>query len=226
MEAIGQTGQAIGILAKDGIVLASEKRITTKLLESMISSEKTYKIDEHICCAVAGLASDANLLINYCRLSAQRYLLRYDQPIPVEQLLQQVCDLKQGYTQYGGAFVCFVTRSSVIRGRCRFSYRRWRIGLRPFGASFIFAGWDRHFGFQLYQSDPSGNYGGWKATAIGGHSGPAQSILKTEWKDSLSLEEAQQLAIKVMTKTLDSTTLSSEKRALRVCVRAAGRCGY
>ena len=28
-------------------------------------------------------------------------------------------------------------------------------------------GWDPHFGFQLYQSDPSGNYGGWKATCIG-----------------------------------------------------------
>ena len=28
-------------------------------------------------------------------------------------------------------------------------------------------GWDPHYGFQLYQSDPSGNYGGWKATCIG-----------------------------------------------------------
>ena len=40
-------------------------------------------------------------------------------------------------------------------------------GLRPFGVSFLFTGWDEHHGFQLYQSDPSGNYGGWKATAIG-----------------------------------------------------------
>ena len=23
-------------------------------------------------------------------------------------------------------------------------------GLRPFGVSFLFAGWDKHFGFQLY----------------------------------------------------------------------------
>lgn len=28
-------------------------------------------------------------------------------------------------------------------------------------------GWDNHYGYQLYQSDPSGNYGGWKATCIG-----------------------------------------------------------
>jgi len=31
-------------------------------------------------------------------------------------------------------------------------------------------GWDSHYGFQLYQSDPSGNYCGWKATCIGTNS--------------------------------------------------------
>ena len=40
-------------------------------------------------------------------------------------------------------------------------------GLRPFGVSFLYAGWDRHHGFQLYHSDPSGNYAGWRATCIG-----------------------------------------------------------
>lgn len=40
-------------------------------------------------------------------------------------------------------------------------------GLRPYGVSFLFGGWDKHRKFQLYHSDPSGNFGGWKATAIG-----------------------------------------------------------
>lgn len=45
------------------------------------------------------------------------------------------------------------------------------IGLRPFGVSFLFAGWDAHQGFQLYQSDPSGNFTGWKATCMGANNG-------------------------------------------------------
>lgn len=61
--------------------------------------------------------------------------------MPVEQVVKSVCNYKQAYTQYGG--------------------------LRPFGTAFLFAGWDSHFGFQLYQTDPSGNYSGWKATVIG-----------------------------------------------------------
>lgn len=48
-----------------------------------------------------------------------------------------------------------------------FSATSLSAGLRPFGVSILYMGWDPHFGFQLYQSDPSGNYGGWKATCIG-----------------------------------------------------------
>jgi len=44
------------------------------------------------------------------------------------------------------------------------------IGKRPFGVSILYMGWDSHYGFQLYQSDPSGNYCGWKATCIGTNS--------------------------------------------------------
>eukprot|EP00741_Cyanophora_paradoxa_P017428 tig00020965_g16837.t1 len=185
MEAISHAGAALGILATDGIVLAAEKKITSPLLDPSKSSEKMYKIDEHIACAVAGITSDANILVNYSRLAAQRYTFAYQEPMPVEQLLQQVSDLKQGYTQYGGQ--------------------------RPFGVSFLFGGWDRHYGFQLYQSDPSGNYGGWKATAIGANNSAAQSILRTDYKADMSLKDALQLAVKIMSKTMDSTSLTAEK---------------
>lgn len=39
-------------------------------------------------------------------------------------------------------------------------------------------GWDSHYGFQLYQSDPSGNYCGWKATCIGTNSAVCFKIIK------------------------------------------------
>ena len=85
-------------------------------------------------------------------------------------------------------------------------------GLRPFGVSLLYMGYDKNFGFQLYQSDPSGNYGGWYATCIGQNNQAAQSILKQDYKEDCSLDEALLLAVKVFAKTLDSTTLTSEKR--------------
>ena len=136
-------------------------------------------------CAVAGMTADANILINYARQAAQRYLLTYNEDIPCEQLVRRLCDLKQGYTQHGG--------------------------LRPFGVSFIYAGYDPHRQFQLYQSNPSGNYGGWKATSVGANNASAQSLLKQDYKEDCDLKEACGLAVKVLSKTMDSTKLSSEK---------------
>lgn len=144
-------------------------------------------------CSVAGITSDANVLTNELRVIAQRYQLNYGEPMPCEQLVSYLCDIKQAYTQYGGK--------------------------RPFGVSILYMGWDKHYGYQLYQSDPSGNYGGWKATCIGNNAGAAVSILKQELNEErISLAEAQDLAVKVLSKSLDMTKLTSEKgeeRALR-----------
>jgi 20S proteasome alpha/beta subunit len=103
MSAIDQSGLAVGILTRDGVVLAAEKRMASKLLDTGKAAEKMYKIDDHIAVAVAGITSDANILVNHCRVSAQQYLFRSDEPVPLENLLMTLCDTKQGYTQYGGA---------------------------------------------------------------------------------------------------------------------------
>lgn len=47
LEAISHAGTALGILAKDGIVLAAEKKVTSKLLEQDTSAEKLYTLNEY-----------------------------------------------------------------------------------------------------------------------------------------------------------------------------------
>jgi len=194
MEAISHAGTAIGILASDGIVIAAEKKLTSKLLEPTKSSEKMYMIDDHVAVAVAGITADANILINQARLHAQRYRFAFQEPQPVEQLVQSLCDEKQAYTQYGG--------------------------LRPFGVSMLYAGWDKTHGFQLYQSDPSGNYNGWRATCIGANNQSATSLMKQEYKEEIiPLDQALQLAMKVLTKTCDATSLTPDKFDLATLTR-------
>ena len=148
------------------------------------------------------------------RLIAQRYQLQYQEPIPCENLVSNLCNVKQAYTQFGGK--------------------------RPFGVSILYMGWDKQFGYQLYQSDPSGNYGGWKATCIGNNNQvdnifnivklvnlkllkfytfikTAISILKQEYKiGETKLTDALKLAIKILNKTLDTTKLTSEKSKINI----------
>ena len=58
--------------------------------------------DRNVIGGVAGYTADANSLVNFARTAAQRHLILYDEDIPVELLAQRLCDMKQGYTQYGG----------------------------------------------------------------------------------------------------------------------------
>ncbi|MCL4134733.1 UNVERIFIED_CONTAM: hypothetical protein GTU68_056004 [Idotea baltica] len=198
MEAIGHAGTCLGILANDGIILAAERRNTNKLLDEVFISDKIYKIDNDIACSVAGITSDANVLTNELRAIAQRHTLQFGEPMPVEQLVIRLCDIKQAYTQYGGK--------------------------RPFGVSILYMGWDRRHGYQLYQSDPSGNYSGWKATCIGNSSNSAVSILKQEYKEGeTDMHQALLLALKVMSKTLDITKLTADKFELAKLTRENGK---
>lgn len=185
MEAISHAGMCLGILTNEGIVLAAEKRVVAKLLDTSSQAEKIYKLDGHIACTVAGITADANVLVGWLRNAAQRHLLMYQEPIPVEQLVTQLCDVKQVYTQAGGH--------------------------RPFGVSLLYGGYDAQFGFQLYQSDPSGNFGAWKATCIGSNQQGVKSILQSDYKEDMTLQEALMLAVKIFNKTLDSTALSADK---------------
>jgi 20S proteasome subunit alpha 3 len=225
IEAINNAGTCVGILARDGVVMASERQLTSGLLAPSKSSEKTYKLSQHSACNVAGLTADANILIDQARLRAGRYQYQYSEPIPIEQLVEHVCNYKQAYTQYGG--------------------------LRPFGVAFLFAGYDVNHGFQLYQSDPSGNYSGWKATVIGANNQAGKSLLKNEYgkksdgegadadadadadegesKEEEKMDtggeeaatmpdvnEALRLAVKVLNKTMDVTATGPEKMELFV----------
>jgi len=201
IEAVGRAGTSLGIRTTEGVILAVEKKHLHKLLDddSSLGSDKLYKISKEAVCAVAGFTADANVLINEVRLETERYRFRYGTAMPLEQLVIHICNLMQYYTQYGGQ--------------------------RPFGVSFLFAGYDKRHGFQLYQCDPSGNYGGWKATCIGNNSSTAQSILKTDWSEDLTLEQGIKLAFKILNKTLDVQKLTEDRfeLALLKCNQETGK---
>lgn len=181
---IGNAGLCIGLTTKQGVILACEKESTSKLLESSKSSDKIYKVDSNIAVAVGGLASDANLLIDWARDYSQNHYIKYRNYTPVENLVRFIADEQQIKTIKGSN--------------------------RPYGAGFLFAGWDRIYGYQLYNTEPSGVYNCWKAHAIGQNSQNAQSAFKQYYNDNLSLEEGIVLAIRVLKKSLEKNVVNGD----------------
>ena len=164
--------------------MACEKETTSKLLETKKTSDKIYKIDSNIAVAVGGLAADANLLIDWAREYSQNYYIKYKNNTPVENLVRFLADEQQIKTQKGSN--------------------------RPYGAGFLFAGWDRIFGYQLYNTEPSGVYNCWKAHAIGQNSNNATSAFKQYFTENMTLDDGITLAIRVLKKSLDKNKISGD----------------
>ena len=158
-------------------------------------SGKLYKMDDHIMVSVSGVVADANFLMDYGRLQCQRHLYSHKEYIYVEELVKYLCNYKHVYTQFGSS--------------------------RPFGVSFMYAGWDHVRGFQLYCSDPSGNFGSWKAHSTGRNSINAISNLKTDYKEDITLKDALIMAVKTLAKSMDGLTPDASKFEVGVVTRDA-----
>ena len=174
-EAVKRGTTALGIVYKEGVVLAVDKNINSKLLRGD-SIEKIFKIDEHIGVATSGLVADARRLVDHARITAQEEKLTFNNPIDIQILTQNICDLKQAYTQFGGA--------------------------RPFGASLLITGVD-DFGARLFETDPSGAFNELYAAAIGGGKAESETFLEKEYRHGMSLDEAISLALKTLKKVGD-----------------------
>ena len=197
LKAIKNSGPALAIHYKKGVIIATEKQTSSSLLLPPKHGEKVFRIDDHLFVVVSGLTADANYLIEYLRKQGQNYRYTFDSCIPVEQIVERICNLKQSYTQFGG--------------------------MRPFGTSFIFVGWDHHHGYQIYTSDPSGNMACWRAIAQGANEENSNNLLQEHFKEEMELEEAKELAMKIIMQTLDSNVPDTKRLVVGVLEKEEGR---
>lgn len=71
----------------------------------------------------------------------------------------------------------------------------------------------------MYNSDPSGNYGAWRAHATGKGSVNAISTMKTDYVQDCTLNEALILAAKVLGKSMDTATPNADKFEIAVITK-------
>jgi proteasome alpha subunit len=162
------------MVCKDGVLLVTDKRIVDKLIVAE-SVEKIWQVDDHIAITAAGILSDARILVERAQLKAQEHKITYDSPIDVLTIVRDLANLEQMCTQSGG--------------------------LRPFGVSLLIAGADET-GVKLFETDPTGIYFQYKATAIGEGEIEVKNILAKEYKETLTLEEGMKLALSALKKTI------------------------
>jgi len=171
---VKQGTSALGIVCKDGVLLVADKRITEKLIITS-SVEKIFQVDEHIGATASGILSDGRMLIERAQIVAQQHRITFDEPVDVISLVKDICDMKQFYTQVGGA--------------------------RPFGVSLLFAGITNGKP-ELYMTDPTGIFFAYKATAMGEAETELKEILEKQYRDNMPIEDALKLAVRALKKVL------------------------
>jgi len=73
----------IGIVCKDGVVLASESRVTMGNFISSKEGKKIYKIDDLVGMTIAGGVGDAQSLVRTITVEAKLYKMRHGKPMTV-----------------------------------------------------------------------------------------------------------------------------------------------
>lgn len=74
----------LGMICKDGVVIATEQRATMGTLIAHKTTKKLYRIDDHLALATAGLVGDLQTLARYLSAEANLYRLKRDSNIPVK----------------------------------------------------------------------------------------------------------------------------------------------
>jgi len=138
-KAVENSGTAIAIRGKDGIVFGVEKLVQSKLYEHG-ANKRIFNIDRHVGMAVAGLLADARQIVDISRDEAANYRSQKGGNIPLKHLTERTSLYIHAYTLY----------SSV----------------RPYGASILMGSYDDD-GPQLYMIEPSGIYYGYYGCAAG-----------------------------------------------------------
>ncbi|RIA82305.1 nucleophile aminohydrolase [Glomus cerebriforme] len=169
-KAVDNSGTAIGLRVKDGVVLAVEKLVQSKLLVPG-SNRRIQTVDTHIGVATAGLLADGRHIISRARDEAENHRDLFRTQIPGKTIADRVGQYVQVYTLY----------SSV----------------RPFGSSTIIGTVDKE-GPQLYMIEPSGVYWGYHGCAIGKGKQVAKTEIEKLKLSELSIREAVNAAAKII----------------------------
>jgi len=83
----------VGIVCKDGVILASEKRISYGNLVLSRAGKKVFKITPNIGAACAGLVSDMQILIREAEAYANLFRLEANRPISVRAVAKLISNL-------------------------------------------------------------------------------------------------------------------------------------
>ncbi len=83
----------IGVVCKNGVILASDTRVTMGFYVAHKQGKKVYKIDNHIGMTIAGTVADAQRVVDILAANADLYRINMNRPMPIHSAARLVANL-------------------------------------------------------------------------------------------------------------------------------------
>jgi len=83
----------VGITCKEGVILASDTRVTMGFFVAHHKGKKIYKIDDHLAMTISGNVADAQRTVEILRVNAQLYRLNTARPMPLSSAARLIANL-------------------------------------------------------------------------------------------------------------------------------------
>ena len=174
-KAVESSGTALALCCKDGVIIATEKTLVSKMLVPG-STRRVFPVEEGISLGFSGMVADAKELVEVARKEAREFRDVYDEEIPARVLAERVAMYMHAYTQY------------------------WSV--RPFGVSVLLGSWKGGIS-ELYCIGPSGAVTKMTGESIGkGRQAAKNEIEKANFKE-MTVRETLLLATKSIIKAHD-----------------------
>lgn len=163
----------VGLICKDAIIFGTDKRASMGYFVASKTSEKVYKIQDHLWMTTAGGVADAQYLVDVLRAETTIYQLEHDdKPIPIKSAGKML--------------------SNILYSNKMFPYQ---VGL-------MLGGVTEEEGPTILNIGPYGSILKEKFSAVGSGQNFSYGVLEAKYKDNLTVEEGKEIIKKAVTSSI------------------------
>jgi proteasome beta subunit len=174
----------VGIFCKEGIVLAADKRASAGYMIASKDVDKIHKVSSNMAVTIAGLVSDAQLIVKLTKAELRLKKIRN----------QKEPSVKEAANMVGGILYQNIRKFSTVPGI----------------VSLLLGGRDRH-GYGLYELGVDGSVSEVKEfVSTGSGSMMAYGVMETLYREDLPIKEGIELATKAINAAMQRDMATGE----------------
>ncbi|WMW24807.1 archaeal proteasome endopeptidase complex subunit beta [Methanolobus sediminis] len=170
----------VGIVCKDGVVLATEQRATMGNFIASKTAKKVYQIDEKVAMTIAGSVGDAQQIVRVMSVESKLYKMRRKESMTIKGLTTLLSNMLSGQRYY------------------------------PLMVQLLVGGYDKTGPSIYSLDALGGSIEETKAVSTGSGSPFAYGVLEDRYRENMSTEEGVELAVRALHNAMKRDSASGE----------------